>query len=310
MERMRSVFVLTLLVLALIAIAYYLGMNQPLLRSLTNITFQSAITLVLIRTVFVAANGLFLRMFALKLGVRLVWYEWIGLSYVTAMGNYLMPLSGGTVARAAYLKNRHALSYTHFATYLAVNYLIIVWVTALAGVLLAPIFLHEMPFCWILVSFFGVICIATSVIMLLRIPESTREGRFWLLLGQVVAGWKAVKDDKGLMGRLAFLAAFSVLLNGIAFWLGYKALDASVSAVPAMIVSFSSVFSTIVNLTPGNLGIHEAFVTLVSSATGLGVGTGLLVALIVRATTLIPVFILGPFFSALLAKHVRLNSST
>jgi uncharacterized membrane protein YbhN (UPF0104 family) len=306
-ERLRLLLVVVLLLLSLAGISFYLLNNRQLLELLANLSWPTAIILVILRLLFIGLNGLFLKLFAARLNVYLAWYEWSGLPFVTSMGNYLTPLSGGMLARAAYLKNRHSFSYTHFTTVLAANYLIIYWVAALTGLIASPLLLSQAAGGWLLVIFFALTWIGISVILLMPLPQITLENRLGRLLSQAVTGWQIVRQDKRLIGQLVVVTVVSMLLNAASFWVAYQALNVPVSPAAVLIISLSTVFAVPVTLTPGNFGIQEAFVSLTSEVVGHGVGTGLLVALLIRAGTLVSAFTLGPLFSVLLAREVRFS---
>lgn len=127
------------------------------------------------------------------------------------------------------------------------------------------------------------------------------------MLNQALIGWQTVRDDHRLMWQLVVLTIVSLLLNAAAFWLAYWALQVKISAPAALMISFSTVFSALTTVTPGNFGIREAFISFMSEMVGVGVGTGLLVALLIRGSTLVSAFTLGPLFSAVLAREVDIN---
>lgn len=307
--KIRSVFAIVLLLLCVAGIAIYLRANQELLTLLANLSWQTAVLLVILRFLFLAINGLFLKLLAAKLDVHLNWREWVGLPFVTTMGNYLTPLSGGMLARAAYLKNRHALSYTHFTTLLAANYLITFWVSVLVGLGVMPFLWQQANAPWLSLIFLGTCWVGLSVILIAPVPRFTSAKRPFRLLNQALVGWHTVRSDRSLIWRLVLLAVVSLWLNAAAFWFSYRALKLPVSWGTAVIVSLVTVFSTLTTITPGNFGIREAFVSFISEIVGAGVGEGLLVALLIRGTTLISAFTLGPIFSAVLAREIQLNKS-
>jgi uncharacterized membrane protein YbhN (UPF0104 family) len=307
-RHLRYLLIIALLLLSLAGIALYLWHNQQLVILLANLSWQTAIFLVILRLLFVGLNGLFLKLFAAKLNVTLAWHEWIGLPFVTTMGNYLTPLSGGMLARAAYLKNRHGLSYTHFTTLLAANYLLTFWVATLTGFCLMPFLWQQARTPWLMLLFFIVSWVLLSMVLIMPIPQLSSTRRVVRMFNQALVGWRTVRDDHRLMWQLVILTMVSLLLNAAAFWLAYCALQVKISVPAALMISLSTVFSTLTTITPGNFGIREAFISFMSEIVGVGVGTGLLVALLIRGGTLVSAFTLGPLFSAVLAREVGLNS--
>jgi len=144
---MRGKRIWSVLLLALITggIVLYLKKQPELLVRMTAVPTSLLVYLIILRLLFLATSGLYTRLFAKKLGIHLAIKEWFGLAIITAMGNYLTPLSGGMVARGAYLKRRHALPYSQFLILLASNYFIILGLAGLIGVMLTIPFLSIIP---------------------------------------------------------------------------------------------------------------------------------------------------------------------
>lgn len=303
--RFKNAIPLLVAILILVGISIYLLANPELLDLLLNLSVETAVILILLRILFLALNGVFLKLYAAKLGVKLRVREWIGLPFMTTMGNYLTPLSGGMLARAAYLKSRHALPFTHFATLLAANYLLTFWVASLVGLILSITLINQTDTMWLLVTFFAVVWVGITGVLLLPIPKLPGNHRLIRMLNQAIEGWMEIKRNGRLIWVLIILTMVSVLLNGFTFWFAYRALNIVVSIQTALLVSLSAVFSVIITVTPGNLGIREAFVSLTSEIIGTGVGEGLLVALLIRASTLVSAFTLGPLFAFILARELR-----
>lgn len=293
-------------ILALIVL--YLSHQQDLLKSLSNITLSLAIALITLRLLIMGLNGLFLHIFALKFGVNLRSLEWFGLAAVTTMGNYITPLSGGLVVRAAYLKHRHHLPYVQFTTLLASNYIVMFWLIGIAGLVtlwwLGEISQTTWP---ILILFGGVVVAITIFVFLppLQLPEGNRLSN---VINTLSEGWKHVRSDRILLTKLAVCTLLVILINGLSFWVGYLALGFQLSLLEAMLLGLVAAFSIFINITPGSFGIQEAMVSLSSELLGAGAGQGLLVVLLIRAATIVSAFTLGPIFSIwLTAQHQQAN---
>ena len=113
-----------------------------------------------------------------------------------------------------------------------------------------------------------------------------------------------VKQDQVLAAKLVIYTLIVLLLNGASFWMAYWAIGHTISFAAALVTSLLLAFGVLINITPGNLGIQEAVISLSSELLGSGAGLGLVVALLIRATTLVVVFSLGPIFSFVLAREL------
>jgi uncharacterized membrane protein YbhN (UPF0104 family) len=302
--RRRQALAVLMLVVAMAAIALYLNSQRRLLVSLQHVSVAAALSLAMLRLLSWAATGLFLREYALRFGIRLSPQEWFGLSVVTTMGNYLTPFSGGVMARAAYLKHRHVFSYAQFATLLSFSYLVIFWVIGVVGVVTSLLLREAMQFHWQIAAFFAAVVVFISVLFALPSVKLPWNNRLARIVNTSLEGWALVKNDWALLARLVIYTLFSILLNAVSFWVAYRALKAPASFGVVLLVSQLTVFSNLVNVTPGNLGIPEAVVGLSSGLLGAGSGPGLLATLLIRAATVLLAFTLGPIFSFLLTREV------
>lgn len=304
MTKQTRQWVATAVLFLLTAVIVLFLRSQPeLLQSLQNVTFANLFYLTLIRVFIFAMNGLFLREFAAKFGVKLSFHEWFGLASVTTMGNYITPFSGGLLIRAAYLKKRHQLPYTQFTTMLTSNYLIMFWLIGVLGLLALAALGQGWQRYWPIVLLFGSVVAGISVVFLFpvqQVPWQNRIGRF---LNTLLTGWFMVKRDYGLLLRLALLTALTIGLNGLSFWLAYEALGQPISYLAALLLGLVAAFSIFINLTPGNLGIQEAMVGLSAELLGTGGGEGLLAVMLIRAVTVLCAFTLGPLYSYLLTRQ-------
>ena len=298
---------LTLLIFiaALLGIALYLNANPDLIELLGNILWWQAILLIVLRLLFLGLNGYFLKIFARLFNVKLAVWEWFGLAFVTTMGNYLTPFSGGMLVRATYLKVRHAFPYAQFISLLAASYLLTFWVAGVLG-LVAVLQLGAVTGGeTLLLIFFAVLVTAVTLIFFLPTFKLPSQWRIIKIVNEMLVGWGKIRTNSGLLLRLGSINLVSMLLNGLAFWLAFHALDISVSFPKALLISLSAVFSVVLTITPGNLGIREAIIGLTGELIGIGVGEGLIVALLIRASTLVSAFTLGPLFSYRLTRELQ-----
>jgi uncharacterized membrane protein YbhN (UPF0104 family) len=255
-------------------------------------------------------NGLILKAYAAKFMIHLKHKEWIGLSFVTALGNYISPFSGGMLFRAGYLKLKHNLSLTKFTILLTANYLLAFWCVAITG-LISSIYLNTQSayIPWQVPFFFG--CIALILMILKSLPLPEFSSRYWVIkkIGEGTDGLKVLIQDKMLFIQIIFYIFLNIIANGLSFYVAFRSIGFDIFFSQALIISLIAVFSLLINITPANLGIQEAVVSFASSALKVGVGEGLVVALIIRAATMILVFTLGPVFLHTLSKIQSTNSA-
>jgi uncharacterized membrane protein YbhN (UPF0104 family) len=310
-QKIKTGQVLSIFIFLTVAciIGLYLKSNNELLRPILNISLVNALLLIALTVMLTGTNGFFLKAFAAKFGIGLCLSEWFGLAMITTMGNHLTPFPGGMIARATYLKHRHAFPYTKFITLITANYLVIFWVVGMAGALTMIIFYNSNRFFWQVTLFFVSLIIAISGLVILRTVNLRGNSRLVELINAALDGWNLIKNDKALLVKLITCSLINIILNGFLFLAAYSATGSAAPFTTALLVSLLSVFSILVRITPGNFGIQEAIISLSSEMAGAGAGIGLLVSLLIRAASLIPAFTLGPIFSFLLTRKLTAHGS-
>ena len=298
---------LSILLVLIIGMGLFFRSNPNLFEPVRQISWRLFLLLILLRFLFLMLNGLTLKLFVARFSVQLRWQEWAGLALVTTLGNYITPFSGGMVARATYLKVKHQLTYAKFTALLAASYLVTFGVAALLGIFSLLWLQQWQSRTLFLLLFFVFILLGVLVAMGLPMKWLPKgNNRLLRTITAVIEGWQQLRSDRDLLLQLTAVTILSMLLNGVAFWVAYQALGFDeVPFEAAILVSLSAVYSVILTVTPGNVGIREALVSLTSELIAIGVGEGLLVALLIRLGTLATVFTLGPLSSVWLARQIE-----
>lgn len=285
-------------------IFYYLFKHPETFAPLKNLTFAYALLLISLRAVLLLVNGLLLKDSVLFFRVKLSPKEWIGLSFVTALGNYLTPFSGGMVAKAGYLKRIHDLPLTKFAVLLASYYLIVFFGVAVVGFVDSLFIMgSSAQLQWQVPVFFGCVAAGVVALVILPLPLISSNRRLLRKIGEALEGWKLIRNDRPLILRFAGYTFLNIFTNGLLFFIAYKSLGADILFSHALMISLIAVFSLLVNITPANLGVQEAVVSIASGGLGQGIGEGLVVVLLIRAATMLLVFTLGPVFVLVLGNR-------
>ncbi len=296
----------TIIVLVVIfLIVFYLWNQRELVATLRHITFTIVLLLILLRLAIMVLNGLFLYIFVEKFNVRLRVLEWFGLAAVTTMGNYITPLSGGLIARAAYLKHQHRLPYTKFTALLAANYIVMFWLIGFTGLLTLGWLDQFTVDKWPIIILFGAVVVALSIFAVLPSFHFQSQQRWLQAINSLGDGWQQIRSDRLLLAKITICTILVIIVNGLSFWVGYRALGITVTFSVGILLGLIAAFSIFINITPGSLGVQEAMISLSSELLGIGAGQGLLVVLLIRAASMVSAFTLGPIFTIWLTKQVQ-----
>jgi uncharacterized membrane protein YbhN (UPF0104 family) len=283
---------------------FYLKQNPGLIGHVRDISRWSMILLFLMSLATLAANGLYLRIFAKKFNIHLKWKEWFGLASVTAMGNYLTPFSGGLLARAAYLKHRHDFPYAHFLAMLAANYMIAFTIISITGIVTMLTLAGTASYSWLILLFF--LATLSTILLVSLVPSMPirNDHRLLRLVRSALEGLDVIRRDGVLLRKLVALTFFNVAAGGLLFFVVFASIGYAVPFAIALLIYLLTSFTLLINITPGNLGVQEAAASLAAAILGAGADVGLLASLIARAVAILAAFTLGPIFSYLLSREL------
>jgi hypothetical protein len=223
-----------------------------------------------------------------ELGLRIGFTENLLLTVATIFGNYL-PMRAGTLMRFEYVRLVHGVGYLRFGGLLGARSLILLWVAAAAGLTGAVamrIAGREPRIEAFLI--FGVIVVLALLPLLAPVERLLpRRVRSLGAVADLTEGLALVRRNRRI---LAWYLAMVLLQLGFLTARLAVAFDAIGRHPPLWAYCFLSPIGTIlsfINLTPGNLGLREWLVGILSSAVGLDYADGIFAASIDRGVLIV-----------------------
>lgn len=302
---LTRVFSLLIGLAAVIWLAQYV-LSQPETWALLGQAEVGVITaLVVVLFISKLANGLVIRDLAFHFGIRLKVREWVGLTFVTSLLNLIFPLRGGAVFRAVYLKSYHGLLYTRFISLqaAAVIYALLINALLAGGVLI----LMGVPG-----GSSGILTLLACCALVIGIGLGMRFAPAGDLLpsrlakiGVAVEGWRTISRDQTLRWKLLGSVSLNALGSAIAYILAFRVAGWSgIPGVPIVSSAFAKI-GALIALTPGGLGISEAFGVVSTHLIGEDASVAALAVLVVRALSIVIVGVAGLLSWRLLGVHRR-----
>ena len=239
--------------------------------------------------------------------IDLVPKEWFGLAATTSLGNSLLPMSGGASSKAVYLKVKHRLPFAHFAAILGASQLLNLLLAAAVGTG-CLLWLgsgsgsrEQQALLGILLG----IALFLLGVLTFRIPPIRPRNVLAQTLARALNGWERIRGQPLLLVRVSVLSLLSFLVLGAQLQVSFAALSIPSRFVPALAIATLLGFARILSLTPANLGIQELATAVLAQVVGVGFDEGLAASLLVRLTTTIVVFSLGPVFGYILMRDLN-----
>lgn len=241
-------------------------------------------------------NSLQLRVLTCYLGLNLPFAEWFGLHRLSLAANSCLPLPGGVVLKAAYLRNYHGVPVPVFA---AVSAAALV-VRLEANALLALVLVTFVPA--------GRACTITALLMtaaVIVIQAATR----WFpdkvvrflppTLNDVLSEWRLLLEHPGAVGALALLNLAAAVLSSVRLWAAFLCFGISVPVPSCVLITSLAVLARLINLTPGNVGFRETVIAGLTGALGSSVNAGLHAAALERFVEMV----LNAIFAGYMLKY-------
>jgi uncharacterized membrane protein YbhN (UPF0104 family) len=203
-----------------------------------------------------------------RLGVKEPFWDGFLLTGAGYLLNHL-PLNAGLVMRAAVLKQDHSLPYASYVSLTLVNALVNVTVGASIGLVASAVAFSGSGAAALPLLAFSVV--VTSSLFLIWLPRSLtpRTNGFVARRIRVLLEGVALIRGNGL-GILLLAALAFTRLAGVALrlWICFAALGEAISPLGAALLGWGSVLFTLVNVTPGNLGLRELVLSFAAGELG------------------------------------------
>ena len=225
------------------------------------------------RLVVLVSSGLFtkwsIELFTRKISLG----EGIYVAVLSSVANFLGPVLGGAGLRGVYLKQKHGLTYSQFASTLMGYYIILFIFNSIVS-LIALAFVPASSQTRLLMVFFSIWLVLMLVLAIVRLPRRIGNRNYKSriinyvikVIQDVEKGWRRILGDRKLMVRLMLVALLSYSGSLIMISAEFLALGIQFS-VPTLLLYTSFITATIlVSFTPGALGIREALL-LITQAT-------------------------------------------
>ncbi len=253
-------------------------------------------------------NGLYLKIITEPYGIDLK--KHFQISTVSSFLNLIMPFKGGAGFRALYLKKIYNLNYSKFIASLMGNYVIIFLTSSLLAIVVFAIIYFKyqqihLPFFFLMIAIF-----LGNILAITKKFELKSEHKIAQRINRVSLGWQEIKQHPTTLKKLLINRALGTPLSILRIYLIAQGLGIDLNLLKATFLSTLGAISSLINITPGGLGITEALYGLSAETLSITVSAGVAIALISRIVNILSLIIIGPFFQANLLKQLHAHEAT
>lgn len=273
---------------------------------ISQISVKFTLILCLLSLTIISLRGYFTKILLEPFKIDLKLREWFGLSFVSTMGNYLVPFRTGAAFRAVYLKTNYDFSYSSFLSTMAATYILNFFFNSIIGMgSIGLIYAKYKMFNIPVFLFFSIAFLILLVIITFPLKVSSNRRRFLKSINNIINGWCRIRTNRLLIRNLSFLLLLNAILFLLSINFAFKAFSISLPLIKCLLISAFHSFSILISITPGSLGISEGVIVFTSKLFGISPVESLVVAGLIRAITLFWVLTLGPIWSYFLITQKR-----
>lgn len=303
-QRFRSIILSTISLGIIAAFVYYLYANASQYRELLNVSATGAAMLFALSLAFPLLNGMQNILLYRSLGTKISYRDGFLMTAASTLANQL-PISGGIISKAFYLKRKYNLSYTKFFSSTVALFICFVAANGFMGMsillywmIFEKIIAH--PVLWIAHA----IMISCVLIFWLPLDRIKMPPKIHNWSHQAIEGWMHMSRNPVLLFQIIGLQFPLVLLLATRYWLAFHMLSQNVTVAQTLLFATSSILTQMVSIAPGGLGVREAIVAFVASSLGFDAGASLVAVGLDRLVTTVVIVLLGWISTVILGKQI------
>lgn len=303
-------WIVTGLSLALVSLlAWYIYRHWSDMRVLLTLSPASVGLLLGLSLALCFLNALYRKVIVGHFGARLSVVDWWGVTCVSNVMAYVLPMRADLLFSAAYYKKNNAVAYTKSISMAAGNIVFGVTV-ALVQILAALLCIGWIDGQWprLLWGLLALGLAAVAVFCLFSVTVGRRQPAFLRkhpLVQEVVDGFNALLTSGRLIVRLTGLQLLTNFVQLLMYLVAYRAIGMPVTLYQALFYASVSWLCSVVAVVPGNIGIRESIMGVATLMMGSVFQNGVAAALLMRAAEMVVYLLLAAGFGYPVYRNLR-----
>ena len=280
-------------ILIIAGLVYYLWKHREIFYATLDASWYHIFGLVACIFMMWILNCIQVLLLLRQVGVKVGFWENMFLLIAMALGNYL-PMRIGSLIRMKYFKQVHGLQYIKFGGIIGVRTLILFTSTGILGCVgLVGLRLSGFPFNVSLLCIFISMVIISLGACLIPIPVTKSDNFILKIWSDLVSAFKIIQSQPILLFQVSGLIMMQFLLLAIRLHIAFDAINVELSPWVLLILAPMTTLISFLSLTPGNLGLREWAIGIMSLATGVDFRSGIFAGTLDRAILMAVTFIFG-----------------
>lgn len=284
-------------VVAVVAMVGYLATQGDVLEAIRAIPVWMAIVLIVVSFAALVVQAMQYRAAVRIQAIDMPIGESTALTAANTMANYYLPVRGGMVVRAAYMKRVYGFPLARYGALTVSLTGLTILVAALIGVvgIIISASISGDVNQRALLTFAGIgVAVVLGVGAAVALSGFAKgDGRFAEVVRSFRAGMAMWAESRGDLGIFLLWTVALFAAQGFRLWLSFRAVGVSVDLSGMMVIQAMAAVAFVLALTPGNIGLKEGAIVFSASLLNIDPDLALLASLIDRAAALIVTFGVG-----------------
>jgi uncharacterized membrane protein YbhN (UPF0104 family) len=302
-ELIKKIISYSVLLIVFTLFIRYIIVHKQDFKNITLVNPVWILTLVLLYLALIFAIGLTYRSLFQAFNVKMSPIQSFNLTASTNFYNLITPLHGGTLARGAYMKKSHNLSYSDYFSVLIAAHIILFFIAAILGLIISIRLYYSEGILsyWLTTIFISIISvILLFVLFSKKIIFNKKKASF---LRKSALGWLKIRSKSSILLKASLFTLLQFLIGAFAAHLQFQVFGINLSPLKSILFSVIWNSSMLLSLTPSNIGVNEAITVIFMKNFSLATPQIVAAAFLWRASQIISLVILGPILSIKLFKE-------
>ena len=248
------------------------------------------LTVVIISKLLVQiANGYRLNALLFFENIRLPITIWLPLSCIGTLQNAVVPGNTAIASKGVYLKHKYALGYKKYLLLTLAGIVVFILVNTVVLITLSSYLVNELQLLlYLLIA--GSIALLSFMILARKYNNIHANKYINYLNGISLLLFNTVNID--VIIKLVTSEIVLIVFRALALWGCFAAIGIQVDGLIMVVISVVVSFSTIINLTPGNMGITESMIVGIALIFSIPLEFSLAASILSRLTSLLSQFLI------------------
>ena len=296
-------------VIIIAGLGYYLWTHWDIFYAALDASWHHILGLVLCIILTFMLNSCQVLLLFRKLGVKIGFWENVFVLIAMILGNHL-PMRAGSLIRMRYFKKVHGLEYVKFTSTIAVRTLILLSTTGFLGCIgMIGLKLSGSPFNVVLLCILISMVVISLTVCLIPAPKIVKPKNVFLKVwSDFLTGFDTIQSHPTLLLQIVGLVLMQFAVLAIRLYISFDAIQVELSPWIFLILAPMTSLISFLSLTPGNLGLREWAIGIISLASGVDFSSGIFAGTLDRAVLMACTFIFGS--GSLVYVWIRIKNAT